>query len=188
MQENDVPSMRETSVQGAEMSRSSSELCLECGLCCQGIWFDYVPMSSALLSLIPQSAGVIDTNSGGRVCKLPCPFHLAGRCSVYDRRPKACVNYECKLLGKYLKGDSSLEESLRVVRKARALTDLLEQEGDSNESLRGKLRRLLNRPPHVWATEACVRNAMIALALVAMFRRHFEVPASKPAPCRCSSC
>jgi hypothetical protein len=52
---------------------------------------------------------------------LPCPLHRDGRCTAYERRPSACVHYQCELLQRCSQGEVTIESALALVMQAREL-------------------------------------------------------------------
>ena len=114
------------------------QLCLSCGLCCQGFLHrhavleaDELVFATGLgLTLYPAEAPPSDASAGthGRTPKgfdLPCPLYQDEKCSIHPNRPKVCGDYQCNLLKKHLQGTVSLEDSQALVREAKDLIGLL---------------------------------------------------------------
>src|SRR5262245_49322308 len=100
-----------------------SELCLQCGLCCDGTIFTDVPLNDGEEDYV-ESLGleVLATGDGGSKWLLPCPKLVDGCCSLYTiGRPAMCGSYRCVLLKDYLAGTRRLDEALPVVHLVRAL-------------------------------------------------------------------
>lgn len=113
---------------------TGSELCLYCGLCCQGVvhrWAvlgdDEVALASAL------GLSVHTKKDGSLVFHLPCHLYLDGKCSVYDNRPRVCGRYQCKLLKQYLADEISAEESLQLVQQVKALLSQVQQGSEDDD-------------------------------------------------------
>lgn len=98
-----------------------SSLCLECGLCCQGILHGSVKIRADEVPAVRRlGLSVVETGEGP-VFPQPCLCHQEGRCTVYAERPSSCRGYRCKLLGRYEEGILTREESLLHIRQAKGL-------------------------------------------------------------------
>ena len=83
--------------------RSGSDLCLQCGLCCNGVLHSRAILVPADLPLADELGLDVFNDAKGCAFRLPCPRFQDGKCSVYDRqRPHICGAYQCALLKKYL--------------------------------------------------------------------------------------
>ena len=74
------------------MVNSESELCLSCGLCCDGSLFQLVKLepgeAQSGLRLVPAHDAFAQ----------PCGCLTGTRCDIYDDRPAACRRFRCRLL------------------------------------------------------------------------------------------
>jgi len=104
------------------------ELCLACGLCCAGVVHSHAALGADELDLARELGLRVDTFEDGVGFHLPCPQHREDRCAAYQRRPRACVNYQCELLQRHLQGEASLAESLSLVAQAKTMLDTLRAE------------------------------------------------------------
>ncbi len=103
---------------GAE---GSSHLCLECGLCCQGILHGYVKVRPDEVPAVRRlGLPVVDTDRGPTFPQ-PCRCFQGDRCTVYAERPSACHLYRCKLLKRHEMGELTWEESAQRVRQTKEL-------------------------------------------------------------------
>ncbi len=117
----------------------SEQLCLACGLCCDGSLFDGVQLEPGDDPTKLKALGLPVTFSRGRnpVARFPqpCKALCADRtCQVYANRPGQCRIFECGVL-KEMKADRTTPAAaLRLVRKARRQADqvrrLLHELGD----------------------------------------------------------
>jgi Fe-S-cluster containining protein len=122
--------------------KSSENLCLECGLCCNGVIFADVELNSTeakeLKSKIP-GLRAAPTKGQAASAKLPQPCAaLDGcRCRIYSDRPTYCRQFECLLLKNVQAGRLNCAAALRVIRTAQHRADkvrgLLRELGDTNE-------------------------------------------------------
>jgi len=108
------------------LSDSGSQLCVSCGLCCDGALHDAAALLPEEMSLA-LSLGMKVTRSGQDVrFSLPCHLLKDRCCTVYANRPSPCRNYKCRLLRSLQAGEKSLEECLDKVSTARSLLNDLE--------------------------------------------------------------
>jgi uncharacterized protein len=125
------------------MSRpDSNSLCLECGLCCNGVIFadvqlraedDAARLRALGLALVQRS------RAGMEKFKQPCTAFAGCKCNIYSERPTYCRQFECLLLKRVKAGEIGPRESRRVIRSALQLVgnvkSLLQKLGDTEESL-----------------------------------------------------
>ncbi|MFZ5442141.1 MAG: YkgJ family cysteine cluster protein [Myxococcota bacterium] len=102
-----------------------SELCLACGLCCDGTLFRHVqldPGEGGRLSALGIGTG---TKSRREVMWLPCG-KLEGRCcTIYDARPGGCRRFICALGHRLQAKALGYDEALAVVRDMQARLEAL---------------------------------------------------------------
>lgn len=79
-------------------------LCVECSMCCNGSIFSRVPVSAEEQARLPN--GRFFTKADGALrMRLGCNFlGEDGSCAVYDKRPKTCATYACRLLRRVNEG------------------------------------------------------------------------------------
>ncbi len=78
--------------------KATDTLCLSCGLCCSGPFFGFVELQPgddaiALGALLP-----LERKGDKIIFKLPCAAQRGACCSIYDRRPRICRGYRCRVL------------------------------------------------------------------------------------------
>lgn len=83
------------------MLDETNRLCMECGLCCDGSFFVYVPIGDEEtienLTLCTQKTELAVTQ--------PCTAHQDGACAIYHSgRPRACDEFQCRLLRQLKRG------------------------------------------------------------------------------------
>ncbi len=99
---------------------ASQNLCVECGLCCNGALFDYGPLAR---DEVPETR-----KAGLRVLEadqkfgfgLPCPQLEGAVCQVYDQRPNTCRTFRCEVLRSVEAGDLDYQQGLQYVSQGRA--------------------------------------------------------------------
>ena len=127
----------------------SNPLCLECGLCCNGVIFADGQLRPADDVARLQSLGLrIAANQKSKINDQkflqPCGALDGCRCRIYADRPKYCRAFECLLLKHVKAGRMKTDAALRVVGTARQRADivrrLLRELGDHAEDVALSLR------------------------------------------------
>ena len=134
----------------------SNSLCLECGLCCNGVIF-------ANGQLQPEDDGEhlrflglkFEPNRQSQIVNRkfvqPCAALDCCRCKIYSERPRYCRQFECLLLKSVKAGGTDMPEALRVIRTARQRVEkvkhLLRKLGNAEEevALSKRFRKLTRR-------------------------------------------
>jgi Fe-S-cluster containining protein len=136
-------------------SAVTGELCLACGLCCDGVIFADVRLQPGDDAERLRSVGlpVSNSESARRAPRFmqPCAALEGSVCRVYAERPKHCRAFECVLLRSVRAGRTKPEAALRLIRTARSRAEkvrrLLRAVGDRAESsaLSVRFRRTARR-------------------------------------------
>jgi len=106
-----------------------SDLCVACGMCCDGTMFGNVVCSKEEADYVA-SLGLETKKKDEQTNHLfiqPCPLHVSGQCSIYSdpKKPKTCSGYKCALLKRVLKEEITPEQALvKVERMKKAKKDL----------------------------------------------------------------
>src|SRR5256714_7338905 len=147
------------------MAKSTNNaLCLECGLCCNGVIFANVRLQpgddpSRLKSLglpisTPHSARPVATpHSALRTVHFnqPCAALDGCRCRIYADRPTYCRQFDCLLLKSVREGRTATADALDTIldarRKMESVLRLLRELGDTDEHvpLAKRFRRTARR-------------------------------------------
>jgi len=99
-----------------EKNAPAQNLCMTCGLCCEGTLFKAVPVGPDERLLGLKARGVqINIESKRKSFLLPCTAYENCVCKVYTERPKRCITYQCKLLRKCLNDKITWDEAAEVV-------------------------------------------------------------------------
>lgn len=97
-----------------------SELCVACGICCDGILFASVtitdPSEAEHVRAHRIPVHVVDERHS---FDQPCPALGDSGCSIYTERPLLCQAYRCLLLKQVDAGTLPLADALRTVEEAR---------------------------------------------------------------------
>ncbi len=96
------------------MTALTDSLCLQCGLCCNGVLFADVR---------PEPGDASPLFAGRAKVAQPCPAFDAGTCAcaIYTERPARCRQFECKQLLAVRAGKRTTEAALKKIRAAKKL-------------------------------------------------------------------
>lgn len=97
-----------------------SALCVECGLCCDGSLFRFLPVAPEDVPRHAALALPVVTQSGRPAMPLPCTRLSGACCTVYEARPPGCRAFVCALGDRLARGVVSPAQALGVVREAQA--------------------------------------------------------------------
>jgi len=99
---------------------SLDSLCLQCGLCCNGVLFADVR---------PEPGDPSPLFAGRSRVNQPCPAFNSGTCAcaIYAERPARCRKFECRQLIGVQAGKISTETALKRIRAAHKLASKVEQ-------------------------------------------------------------
>lgn len=118
----------------ADLAAAAARLCLDCGLCCNGVLFDQVLLQ-------PEDHAKALTARGLKVKKKqfftqPCAALCGTLCTVYEDRPTRCRLFVCRQFqgvaaGKILEGDAKARIA-EVRRQVAGVEKLLNLTGGDN--------------------------------------------------------
>lgn len=100
--------------------RDESALCIACGLCCAGAFYDLVPLDPDELDHARKLRLPLFDREPLLTFRLPCPRLDGTACTVYAERPRECARFACELLKAYRHGQVELDEAIERVGVARA--------------------------------------------------------------------
>jgi Fe-S-cluster containining protein len=134
----------------------SNSLCLECGLCCNGVIFADVRLEPGDEANRLQSLGLPlppdrKPQIANRKFSQPCPVFDGCRCRIYADRPGYCREFECLLLKSVQAGRIEASAARRIVRaalqRAEKVKRPLRELGDADEqvALSIRFRRMKER-------------------------------------------
>jgi len=117
------------------------QLCLACGLCCNGVLFKDVELqpSDEPEKLAGLGLSLEKTRTKTRFAQ-PCAALCAGnRCRIYAERPARCREFECALLKSVLAGRQEVSSALKIIRatsqRAERVRRLLRELGCTAEAM-----------------------------------------------------
>lgn len=106
-------------------SPEEQDICIDCGLCCDGTLFSQAVLRKSERGNLPpkiEESSVTGTEAD-YYFNLPCGY-FAGRCSIYEsRRPEVCSRYRCQILHDISGGKISAEKAKDVVSQAKVLRE-----------------------------------------------------------------
>ena len=133
-------------------STAVSQLCPNCGLCCNGVLFADVELRKGDDARRLAGLGLSLKKKGRKqVFTQPCNCFDGKLCGIYAERPVRCRTFECGLLKRVQIGELGSNAALRTIARARRQV----------EKVRGLLRKLGQRDERLALTER-YREAMTA--------------------------
>lgn len=121
-----------------------SDICIKCGICCDGTAFDNVNVETTDLNTATE--GKVSKGMKGQLqIKHPCTAHSNNICTIYSQRPAMCRTYECKLLKLFKLGKVTENTAYEVIDNARSaaneINSLLENAGipKNNRSIQERM-------------------------------------------------
>ncbi len=130
------------------------QLCLHCGLCCDGTLFRDVELQPGDDPMTLRALGLPIRSQPGKAEEgakfpQPCAALCADlRCRVYDGRPSRCRQFECALFKQVAVGNVESAAALKTIRQTRQQAEtvrrLLRELGEAGEkvSLSRRFKRL----------------------------------------------
>lgn len=110
----------------AGSEKEVSDLCMSCGLCCDGTLFPYGFIRDEADRKVAEDLGLPVTEIREKLLfKLPCTC-FSGSCTAYDKpRPYTCSAFFCPPIKKYRSGEQAFEDAEQQVRLFREHRDKL---------------------------------------------------------------
>ncbi|MCX6950953.1 MAG: YkgJ family cysteine cluster protein [Verrucomicrobia bacterium] len=162
------------------------ELCLACGLCCDGSLFDLVKLEGTDDARKLKALGLPVAVSRGKapVARFPQPCAALCEdrsCRLYDNRPWQCRAFECGVFKEAKAGRMTFAAALRLVRQARRRADkireLLRELGDTDEHR--AVGERFHRTSERMAAGGADAAAMNTFADLSLAVHHFNLQAFK---------
>jgi uncharacterized protein len=140
-------------VSEASLTKAIDQLCLQCGMCCNGVLFRDVELQPGDDAARLKALGM-PVRKLARKEKFAQPCTALGgdcRCRIYTDRPTRCRQFECLLLLDVVAGKTDTDAALKLIRSTRRKADkvlkLMREIGDTDEavSLSVRFRKLGQR-------------------------------------------
>ncbi len=158
-------SLPRLSAQKKRHGSAPEDICLTCGLCCNGVIFadvklqteeDAAPLLALGLPLrrarsAPVPLSTVSPKTESWRFLQPCAAYDGCQCRIYSCRPSYCREFDCLLLKKVQRGRATHAEALRVVRTARRQTEIVKKllralgDMDETDALAERFRRTAKR-------------------------------------------
>jgi Fe-S-cluster containining protein len=125
----------------SQLTDAISQLCPNCGLCCNGVLFADVELRAGddakRLTKLGLTLG--EKGHGKLAFAQPCACFDGKLCGIYADRPKRCRTFECGLLKRVqddgLEANAALKTISRTKRQVETVRGLLRQLGQKDEQL-----------------------------------------------------
>ena len=161
----------------ASRSEAVEQLCLGCGLCCDGSLFSNAVLEKDETPLVgPTRQGA----NGTLLFDLPCRC-FNGKCSIYTARPKTCIGFYCdtaKLVKSGLLGQA--RGQARVDKMRAHIAGLRKMTGDYETSMPTLSRRVIDEFKAGLKDLTCTvgdqKTARVAYRYRALKVRYFASP------------
>lgn len=95
----------------------SSNICLSCGLCCDGTVIGFVQVDKDELPAL-REIKILEEDEGKGIFLQPCE-KFCDACTIYDQRPKQCAIFKCGLLTSVENDKISFELALEAVEEVK---------------------------------------------------------------------
>jgi hypothetical protein len=162
---------------------NSSDLCLSCGLCCDGTLIGHVQLGKEDLTAVKAVMEIEDENGHGFFHQ-PCKKYCDG-CTIYTERPDPCISFKCGLLNSFdakeLNFNATAEIILEVKRQKIAIEKKLavlplELKSSSFYFKMVELKKLLQKNKKESSLNTIKEELIIDLEqLNALILKHFDV-------------
>lgn len=131
-----------------------SALCVECGLCCDGSLFRFLPVERKDAARHGALSLPVVRQSGRLAMALPCTKLEARCCSVYRERPPGCRGFVCHLGSRLERKDIAFLPALALVREAQRRIEVLRQKWPGAEPVVQRATAAKEQPPDAAALDA----------------------------------
>lgn len=95
----------------------STNLCLSCGLCCDGTVLGFVQLGREELPAFRELMDIENTKGEGFFLQ-PCKKYCDG-CKIYTNRPKQCASFQCGLLKSLEHKELDLESAIEIAHEVK---------------------------------------------------------------------
>ncbi len=103
----------------------SLNICLPCGLCCEGILMGFVELSREELPVLRAIMDIEEENGYGFFLQ-PCMNYCNG-CSIYSKRPKNCADFKCGLLKSVEQKELDFDAALEIINMVKQRKSAIEE-------------------------------------------------------------
>ena len=89
-------------------------ICLSCGLCCDGTLIGFVQLESEELSVVRELMVIEEVDENG-FFYLPCKNLGCNGCKIYSQRPKQCGKFKCRVLKSIEKEELDFDSAVEII-------------------------------------------------------------------------
>ena len=101
-----------------------SNICLSCGLCCDGSLVGFVDIDNDELPALKELMS-IDEEQGHGFFLLPCDNLGCDGCTIYSDRPKQCRSFNCGLLNAVTKKGVAIDSAKTTINEVKAKKEVI---------------------------------------------------------------
>lgn len=116
------------------MPSELSQLCQQCGFCCDGTLFTHVRATADERARLSTAVTFAERADGAVGLCQPCRALEQQRCRVYEHRPQTCADYVCLLGRALVGGETTLAHALTIVESTRQKLDELAADAPASET------------------------------------------------------
>jgi hypothetical protein len=160
----------------------SSELCVGCGLCCDGVLYEHAKVAPGEEAPMKQAGLHVMAREGKVVFRLPCGHFADGRCTIFDSgRFRICSEFECSLLKRTKAGECTVAAAREQVAAARILLARVTEHDPQAKfaAVRRRSRERLAKKMEAGATPEDAQHLLSLIALDSFLERWFRLPHEK---------
>ena len=103
----------------------STNLCLSCGLCCDGTLIGFVKLDPNEISKIKEVKNIEEVNGNGFFLQ-PCSDYCDG-CTIYAQRPKQCASFKCGLLTSVEQKKLDFNSAIEIINSVKLKKEVIEK-------------------------------------------------------------
>lgn len=103
----------------------SLNICLSCGLCCDGTVIGFVQLDREELPAIRELMDIEDEHGTG-IFLQPCNKYCDG-CTIYSKRPKQCASFKCGLLQSVEKRELNFDSAIEIINEVNQKKNAIEK-------------------------------------------------------------
>ena len=102
----------------------SENICLSCGLCCDGSLIGFVQLEKEEVASVSQFMEVNVTNGNG-IFLQPCKKYCDG-CTIYANRPNQCASFNCDLLKSIEQKELEFNSAIEIIQEVKDIRATIE--------------------------------------------------------------
>ncbi len=94
----------------------SSSLCLSCLLCCDGTLIGFIQVEKKEIPALKDLLEIEEDSNGDGVFLQGCNNLCDEGCTIYEKRPKQCKTFNCKLLKSVGENEIHFDSAVDVIK------------------------------------------------------------------------